>query len=74
MIGGLHLDSMHMPRYLLNNVTIRLRMTRAKNEFCLSSGADPNFKLVLQDISLDVRRVKVAPAVINSHAAVLLRG
>ena len=40
----------------------------------MSSGANPDFKLVLQDISFDVRIVKVAPAIINSHAAVLLRG
>ena len=33
-----------------------------------------DYKVVLQDISLDVRRIKVAPEVINSHAAVLLRG
>ena len=40
----------------------------------MSSATDSNFKLVLQDISLDVCWVKVAQAVINSHAAVLLRG
>ena len=75
MMGGLHLDIMHMPRYLLNNVTLRIRMTRSKNEFCLmSSTANADYKVVLQDVCLDVRRICVAPSVINSHAAVLLRG
>ena len=33
-----------------------------------------DYKVVLEDICLDVRRVRVAPAVINSYAAVLLCG
>ena len=40
----------------------------------MSAAQAPDFKVVLQDICLDVRRIHVAPAIINSHAAVLLKG
>ena len=62
MIGGLHLDTMHMQCYLLNNVTLRLSRYLLKNEFCLMSASpDADYKDVLQDICLDVCKIMVAP-------------
>ena len=66
---------MHMPHYLLNNITLHLLMTHSKEQLLPHVvAAAPDYKIVLQDICLDVRCIHVAPVVSNSHAAGLLKG
>lgn len=60
MMGPLHQDIFHQDRLILNGVTIRIRLNRSKNSFCLvSSNADANYKVVIQEASFLVRKVKL---------------
>ena len=48
MIGPIHSDIFFQDRLILNAVTLRLKLNRAKNSFCLvSSVPGPNFKVVI---------------------------
>lgn len=60
LMGPLHQDIFHQDRLILNGVTIRIRMNRAKNSFCLLSAvADASYKVVIQEASFNVRKVKI---------------
>ena len=55
---------------MLNGVNLRIKLDRAKNAFCLvSSIPAANFKVVITEAILFVRRVKVASSIILGHAA-----
>jgi hypothetical protein len=59
-MGPLHQDIFHQDRLILNGVTLRIRLNRSKNSFCLVSptpGAD--YKVVIQEASFHVRKVKI---------------
>ena len=72
MIGPIHSDIFFQDRLILNGVNLRLKLNRAKNSFCLvSSAAAPDFKVVITEAILYVRKVKVASAIILGHAAAL---
>ena len=74
MLGGLHCDLFYQNRFLLNLVNIKLRLTRSKPEFYLLSSVDkPSFKIVLEHVSLFVRKVKVSPGVLVGHAKALVQ-
>lgn len=60
MMGPFHQDLFNQERLLLNGVTVRIRLNHSKNTFCLlspSAGAD--FKIVIQEASFHVRKVKI---------------
>ena len=60
LMGPLHLDLFCQDRLLLNGVTLRIRLNRSKNSFCLvSSEADANYKLVILQSTLYIRKVKI---------------
>lgn len=72
LIGPLHSDLFYQDRLLLNGVTMRIRLNRSKNAFCLLSavgGAD--YKVVISHASLFVRKVKVTSDTFLGHAAAL---
>ena len=72
MTGPMHSDLFFQDRLLLNGVNLRLKLNRAKNSFCLvSSAANPQFKVVIIQAILYVRKVKVAPTISLGHAAAL---
>lgn len=72
LLGRLHLDMFHQGKYLLNNVNLKLRLIRAKDEFCLHTSSDNlKPKVVLQSASLFVRKVRLSSSVQLSHAKVL---
>ena len=61
MMGRIHTDIFFQDRLMLNGVNLRIKLNRAKNVFCLvSSAAGANFKVVITEAILFVRRVKVA--------------
>ncbi|XP_041478872.1 uncharacterized protein F54H12.2-like [Lytechinus variegatus] len=75
LIGPLHCDLFFQPKHLLNGVDLRVKMIRSKEEFCLmSSATPPSFRVVIQDCSLFVRKVKVSPSVMLGHGKALERG
>ena len=72
MQGPLFHDLFKMNRYLLNQVTVNVKLYRSKPEFCLvTSAASPNYKVVFEDIKLQVAKVKVNPAVIYAQSQTL---
>ena len=72
MTGLIHSDIFFQDRLMLNGVNLRIKLNRAKNVFCLvSSAAGANFKVVITEAILFVRRVKVASSIILGHAAAL---
>ena len=72
MMGPIYSDLFFQERLLLNGVNLRIRLNRTKNTFCLvSSAVNPQFKVVITQAILYVRKVKVAPAISLGHAAAL---
>ena len=72
MIGRIHEDVFNMDRLMINGVDLRLKLTRSKNEFCLlSSAAGADFKVVLENVILFIRKEKVSPSVMVGHAEAL---
>ena len=72
MMGPIHSDIFFQERLLLNGVNLRIRLNRTKNAFCLvSSAVNPQFKVIITQAILYVRKVKVAPAISLGHAAAL---
>ncbi|XP_042912887.1 uncharacterized protein F54H12.2-like [Parasteatoda tepidariorum] len=69
MIGCIHSDLFHQERLLLNLVDVKIKLIRSKPEFCLQ-GSD-GFKVVLDHVSLFIRKVRVNPGVILGHAKAL---
>ena len=72
MMGPIHSDIFFQDHLILNGVNLRLKLNRAKNSFCLvSSVPRGNFKVVITEAILYVRKVKVASSIILGHAAAL---
>jgi len=73
LIGQLHCDIFQQDRLMINLVDIKIKMIRSKPEFCLISPTTGGvgFKIVLEHVSLFVRKVKVNPAVSLAHAKAL---
>lgn len=72
MIGNLHCDLFNQERLLLNMVDLKIKLIRSKPEFCLIGL--PDHKVVLDHISLFVRKVRTSPGVIVGHAKMLEKG
>ena len=56
---------------MLNEVSVKIKLTRSKKEFCLIGAADVNFAI---RIVAYVRKVKLSPSVFLAHAKALERG
>ncbi|GFX65158.1 uncharacterized protein F54H12.2 [Trichonephila clavipes] len=69
MIGCIHSDLSHQDRLLLNLVDLKIKLIRSKPEFCLQGSE--GFKIVLDHVSLFIRKVRVNPRVILGHAKAL---
>ncbi|KAK3922805.1 hypothetical protein KUF71_012072 [Frankliniella fusca] len=68
MMGPLHLDICKTDRLLLNNCTLRLKLTRSRDAFGLMKGTEKN---KLLDVKLFIRRVTISPSVLLAHAQAL---
>ncbi|GFT59958.1 uncharacterized protein F54H12.2 [Trichonephila clavipes] len=65
----IHSDLFHQDRLLLNLVDLKIKLIRSKPEFCLQGSE--GFKVVLDHVSLFIRKVRVNPGVILGHAKAL---
>lgn len=70
MMGRLHVDMFHQDRLLMNMVDLKIKLIRSKPEFCLI-GKPGAYKVVLEHVSLFVRKTHVNPAVLLGHAKAL---
>lgn len=72
LTGYLHGDVFTQERLLLNGIELAIRLIRSKDAFVLMQPAGAvQRKVVIKDISLVIRRVKVAPNILISHAKML---
>ncbi|XP_012215829.2 uncharacterized protein F54H12.2-like [Linepithema humile] len=70
LIGHLHCDVFNQDKFLINGVEVRIRLVRSKDLFCLME-SNLVSKIRLLDASLLVRRAKISPGVLLSHARML---
>ncbi|XP_048010383.1 uncharacterized protein F54H12.2-like [Megalobrama amblycephala] len=72
LLAPIHSDIFFQEKLMLNGVDIKIRMIRAKDEFCLMRDGDVAYKLNIQSASLFVKKVTVSPPVRLGHAQALL--
>lgn len=72
LLSPIHSDIFFQPKLLISGTDLRLRLTRAKDEFCLMAGNDVAYKLHIVSASLFVKKVTVSPPVRLGHAQALL--
>ena len=71
MVGRPHVDIFQQDRYLLNGVDMSLKFIRSAKQFHLMTAAPNDLKLHILDATLQVRKVKIAPAIALDHAQTL---
>lgn len=69
-LGPIHTDLCNQEKFLLNQVELRLKLTRGRDAFALMS-TNKNEKIVLLDATLYARKVRLSPSVLLAHAAAL---
>ncbi|KAK7500205.1 hypothetical protein BaRGS_00008428 [Batillaria attramentaria] len=75
LLGRPHLDLFQQDKLLINGVNLKIKLVRSRDAFCLHSTTDAAaFKVRLLDVSLFVRKVKVAPSVQMAHSLALEKG
>ena len=69
MIGPLHVDVFNQSKYMLNGVTMKVRMTRSKDSFVLMAKSDvtESFKVDILSAKLFVRKLKITPSLCLAH-------
>ena len=64
MMGRLHVDLFMQDRFLINGVTVKIRLVRSKDAFSLmAGGANPDYKVRIVDAVLFVRKAVLSPTV-----------
>ena len=58
-MSTLHVPFAHQEKYLLSNVDIRFELFRNTDRFALFCTGDQNYKIVVQDIKLYIRKVEL---------------
>ena len=73
MIGPLHVDVFNQSKYMLNGVTMKVRMTRSKDSFALMAKSDitESFKVDILSAKLFVRKLKITPSLCLAHERIL---
>ena len=72
MFGALHVDLFFQEKYLLNNVGMRIKLTRNVPDFY--QVGNTAVKVEIDEAILYVRRVQVSPSVEIAHAKTLMGG
>jgi hypothetical protein len=65
-------DIFFQERYLLNEVGVKIKLTRSKDAFCITSANAHKVKIT--SAVLYVRKVKLSPSVFLAHAKTLENG
>ncbi|XP_026290579.1 uncharacterized protein F54H12.2-like [Frankliniella occidentalis] len=69
-LGPLHIDISNSNRLLLNNCTLRIKLTRNRDAFTIMSTKGTE-KIKLLEVKLIVRKVTISPSVLLGHAQAL---
>ena len=74
LMGRLHCDIFFQDRFLLSDVSMRIKLIRNKDAFVLmSSHVNPTFKMRILEATLLVRKAKISPSVQMAHNRALER-
>ena len=75
MMGRLHVDLFMQDRFLLNGVSVKIRLVRSKDAFSLmGGGANPDYKGRIVDAVLFVRKAVLSSTVAMAHIRALEKG
>jgi len=69
MIGRIHADLFFQDRYILNEVSLKVKLIRSRDQFSLMGMAQ--HKVVIENAILYIRKVKLSPSVFLAHAKAL---
>lgn len=72
MMGHLHADIFNQDKLLINGVEIRVKLVRSKEGFAIMD-ATSAFDVSIEEATLMIRRVKISPSVLISHANALAK-
>jgi len=71
MMGRLHTDIFFQDRHMINEVGVKIKLTRSRDDFCLMGATVGKVQIV--QASVFVRKVKLMPSVFLAHAKTLER-
>ena len=71
MMGRIHADLFFQERYMLNEVTAKIKLVRSKDAFCLQMENASTDTVSIESATLYVRKVKLTPSVFLAHAKAL---
>ena len=75
MMGRLHVDVFLQDRFLINGVTVKVRLVRSKDAFSLMGGGqNPDYKVQVVDAILFARKAVLSPTVQMAHIKALEKG
>ena len=74
LLGRIHSDIFFQSRYMLNEVNVKIKLTRSRDTFCLMASGDQTFKVKITAAAMIIRKVKVSPSVYLAHAKTLETG
>ena len=74
MVGIIHSDLFFQSKFLLNDISIKVRLVRNKESFGLTGAVDATFNIRIVDCKLHVRKVRLSPSVFVAHAKALEKG
>ena len=75
MMGRLHVDLFLQDRFLINGVSVKIRLVRSKDTFSLmADGVNPDFKVQIVDAILFARKAVLSPTVQMAHIKELKNG
>ncbi|KAM8972047.1 uncharacterized protein F54H12.2-like [Pelodytes ibericus] len=74
LLGHLHSDLFFQEKLILNDLDLKIKLTRNKDTYCLMSADPEPFKVQILHASLFFKRVQISPAVRIGHAQGLLSG
>ena len=74
MTGRIHSDIFFQTRYMLNEVNVKIKLSRSRDAFCLMAAGEQAFKVKITSAAMIIRKVKVSPSVYLAHAKTLESG
>ena len=72
--GPLHVDMFFQPKYLVDNVPMRIKINRSASEFYMVNNTNEKYHVAITEAVLYVRRVEISSAVQLAHTKALLSG
>lgn len=70
MYGSLHIDLSMQPKLLINGVSLRIKLEKAKHTFALLASSG-NYQLAIDSASLFIRRCEIAGSILVAHEKAL---